>query len=80
MGSTTVAEISSLNRCCPNAVRSRSERVGFYWNEQGGVAFLVDQQGDTAPLQVLGTPSGVEPIERGRCRQSINNHMQQYDA
>ena len=28
-------------RCCPNAVKeSRSERVGFYRNEQGGFAYL----------------------------------------
>ena len=24
--------------------------MGFYWNEQGGFACLVDQQGGTAPL------------------------------
>ena len=30
-----------MNRCCPNAVKeSRSERVGFYRNEQGGFACL----------------------------------------
>ena len=39
-GSTTVAH-SSLNHCCPNAVKeSMSERVGFYRNEQGGFACL----------------------------------------
>ena len=37
MGSTTVAH-SSLNRCYPNAIKeSRSERVGLYRNEQGGL-------------------------------------------
>ena len=30
-----------MNRCCPNAItESRSERVGFYRNEQGGFACL----------------------------------------
>ena len=30
-----------MNRCCPNAVKeSRSERVGFYRDAQGGVACL----------------------------------------
>ena len=30
-----------MNRCCPNAVKeSRSERVGFYRNEQGVFACL----------------------------------------
>ena len=30
-----------MNRCCPNAVQeSKSERVGLYWNEQGGFACL----------------------------------------
>ena len=39
-GSTTATH-SSLNRCCPNAVKeSRNERVGLYRNEQGGFACL----------------------------------------
>ena len=39
-GSATAARNSSKH-CCPNAVKeSRSERVGLYWNEQGGFACL----------------------------------------
>ena len=30
--------------------------------------------------QVLWNVSGAGPIEKERCRQSIHNHMQQYDA
>ena len=33
--------MEQLNRCCPNAVKeSKSERVGFYRNEQGVFACL----------------------------------------
>ena len=70
-----------MNPCCPNAItESRSERVGFYRNEQGGCLPGKSTREALLHRQVLWNVSGAGPIEKERCQQSKHKHMQHNDA
>ena len=72
-------------RCCPNAVKeSRSERVGFYRNEQGGFCLPGTSEDNIESSSVSTITSSVSRLSRGdKYRQHRREHNQcnaQYDA
>ena len=72
-------------RCCPNAVKeSRSERVGFYRNEQGGFCLPGTSEDNIESSSVSTITSSVQRLPRGeQHRQTQKKHNQckaQYDA
>ena len=53
-------------RCCPNAVKeSRSERVGFYRNEQGGFCLPGTSEDNIESSSVSTITSSVQRLPRG---------------
>ena len=82
-GSTTTAH-SSLKRCCLNAVNeSRSESVGLYRNEQGGLLAWYINRGGTAsqtgtlehsPEQDLSRRNGVDNQNTSICNNMMHDH------
>ena len=56
-----------MNRHCPNAVKeSRSERVGLYWNEEGGFACLALLKIVKLFIDVIEFIAGSMSIEGGQ--------------
>ena len=67
----------TLNRSCPNAVKeSRSERVGFYRNEQGGFACLALLKIVYLFIGVIDLIVGTTSTKREQHRQTEKEHNQ----
>ena len=73
-----------MNLCCPNAItESRSERVGLYRNEQGGLlAWEINKEGTTpqtgtlehSPEQDLSRRNGVDNQYTSICNNMMHDH------
>ena len=70
MGSATAAESSSLNRCCPNAVKGAGAREGDLSRCSRGFACLIDPRRSTAPQ--TGTLEGSPEQDLSR-RNGVGN-------